>query len=211
MARIRGGGYAPLREWIADYQDVAREQVIVTNGSMQADAFLFKLLVQPGDTVVVEAPTRTSQPLITKVGVYMESRRQVLAAQQRHNVVCRARSFHWPRRGQLGGTSTTGFCSRAASAASPSTRPTASTWRPSALNSPPQTGLPFRPVAHPGARLRPGRVPGSNAEPPATACREHSRLAGDRGRPVSAADGAPTLPPAAPDRPRCLRRVVRSG
>jgi 2-aminoadipate transaminase len=31
--------------------------VIVTNGSMQADAFLFQLLVQPGDTVVVEAPT----------------------------------------------------------------------------------------------------------------------------------------------------------
>ncbi|MFL5913113.1 MAG: PLP-dependent aminotransferase family protein, partial [Gaiellaceae bacterium] len=51
------GGYVPLREWIADYQQVTREQVIVTNGSMQADAFLFKLLVQPGDTVVVEAPT----------------------------------------------------------------------------------------------------------------------------------------------------------
>jgi 2-aminoadipate transaminase len=51
------GGYVPLREWIADYQQVTREQVIVTNGSMQADAFLFKLLVQPADTVVVEAPT----------------------------------------------------------------------------------------------------------------------------------------------------------
>jgi 2-aminoadipate transaminase len=51
------GGYAPLRDWIADYQQVTREQVVVTNGSMQADAFLFKLLVRPGDTVVVEAPT----------------------------------------------------------------------------------------------------------------------------------------------------------
>jgi len=51
------GGYGPLRNWIAEYQQVAPEQVIVTNGSMQADAFLFKLLVQPGDTVVVEAPT----------------------------------------------------------------------------------------------------------------------------------------------------------
>src|SRR4051795_8072049 len=51
------GGYGPLREWIADYQQLTPEQVIVTNGSVQADAFLFKLLVQPGDTVVVEAPT----------------------------------------------------------------------------------------------------------------------------------------------------------
>ena len=33
------------------------DQVIATNGSMQADAFLFQKLVQPGDVVVVEAPT----------------------------------------------------------------------------------------------------------------------------------------------------------
>src|SRR3712207_2667702 len=50
-------GYLPLRAWIAEYQGLAPEQVIVTNGSMQADAFLFDLLVQPGDTVVVEAPS----------------------------------------------------------------------------------------------------------------------------------------------------------
>jgi DNA-binding transcriptional MocR family regulator len=50
-------GYLPLRDWIADYQQVAPEQVIVTNGSMQADAFLFDVLVKPGDVVVVEAPT----------------------------------------------------------------------------------------------------------------------------------------------------------
>ncbi|MEA2443882.1 MAG: 2-aminoadipate transaminase [Thermoleophilales bacterium] len=50
-------GYLPLRAWIAEYQQVQPEQVIVTNGSMQADAFLFDLLVQPGDTVVVEAPS----------------------------------------------------------------------------------------------------------------------------------------------------------
>jgi DNA-binding transcriptional MocR family regulator len=31
--------------------------VIATNGSMQADAFLFQKLVHPGDVVVVEAPT----------------------------------------------------------------------------------------------------------------------------------------------------------
>ena len=50
-------GYAPLREWIAEQHGVAVEQVLVTNGSMQADAFLFELLVGPGDPVVVESPT----------------------------------------------------------------------------------------------------------------------------------------------------------
>ncbi|HEX8067600.1 MAG TPA: PLP-dependent aminotransferase family protein [Thermoleophilaceae bacterium] len=51
------GGYPRLRDWIAAKHGVAREQVIATNGSMQADAFLFERLVAPGDTVVVEAPT----------------------------------------------------------------------------------------------------------------------------------------------------------
>jgi 2-aminoadipate transaminase len=51
------GGYVPLRDWIAGYHGKERENVVVTNGSMQADAFLFEQLVEPGDTVVVEAPT----------------------------------------------------------------------------------------------------------------------------------------------------------
>jgi 2-aminoadipate transaminase len=50
-------GYPPLREWIAQRHGVAPEQVMVTNGSMQADAFLFDALVERGDTVVVERPT----------------------------------------------------------------------------------------------------------------------------------------------------------
>ena len=50
-------GYLPLVSWIAERQRVTPEQVIATNGSMQADAFLFQLLVEPGDVVVVEAPT----------------------------------------------------------------------------------------------------------------------------------------------------------
>jgi 2-aminoadipate transaminase len=50
-------GYVPLREWIAAKHGVEVEQVLVTNGSMQADAFLFALLVQAGDAVVVESPT----------------------------------------------------------------------------------------------------------------------------------------------------------
>jgi 2-aminoadipate transaminase len=50
-------GYVPLREWIAEYHRVGPEQVLVTNGSMQADAFLFDALVAEGDTVIVEQPT----------------------------------------------------------------------------------------------------------------------------------------------------------
>jgi DNA-binding transcriptional MocR family regulator len=50
-------GYPPLRAWIAERHGVAPEQVIVTNGSMQADAFLFEALVEEGDVVVVEKPT----------------------------------------------------------------------------------------------------------------------------------------------------------
>jgi DNA-binding transcriptional MocR family regulator len=51
------GGYGPLRDWIAERHGADREQVLATNGSMQADAFLFQLKVRPGDTVVVEGPT----------------------------------------------------------------------------------------------------------------------------------------------------------
>jgi DNA-binding transcriptional MocR family regulator len=50
-------GYPPLREYIADKHGVDPTQVLVTNGSMQADAFLFDALVSAGDTVVVELPT----------------------------------------------------------------------------------------------------------------------------------------------------------
>ncbi|GID97290.1 PLP-dependent aminotransferase family protein [Amorphoplanes digitatis] len=50
-------GYVPLRKWIADKHGVSADQVIVTNGSLQADAFLFNHLVQAGDDVIVEKPT----------------------------------------------------------------------------------------------------------------------------------------------------------
>ncbi|MEH1126186.1 aminotransferase-like domain-containing protein [Micromonospora sp. CPCC 206061] len=50
-------GYPPLRKWIADKHGVSADQVLVTNGSLQADAFLFDYLVQSGDAVVVERPT----------------------------------------------------------------------------------------------------------------------------------------------------------
>ena len=50
-------GYAPLRAWIAEQHGVEPANVVVTNGSMQADAFLFDELVEPSDMVVVERPT----------------------------------------------------------------------------------------------------------------------------------------------------------
>ena len=50
-------GYPRLVAWIAEKHGVEPDQVIATNGSMQADAFLFEQLVGPGDLVVVEAPT----------------------------------------------------------------------------------------------------------------------------------------------------------
>jgi 2-aminoadipate transaminase len=58
-------GYPPLRQWIAERHQVEPEQVMVTNGSMQADAFLFDALVEAGDVVIVERPTydRTLQSL----------------------------------------------------------------------------------------------------------------------------------------------------
>jgi 2-aminoadipate transaminase len=50
-------GYPRLRSWIADRHGVEPERVLVTNGSMQADAFLFEQLVREGDEVIVERPT----------------------------------------------------------------------------------------------------------------------------------------------------------
>ncbi|GAA2634349.1 PLP-dependent aminotransferase family protein [Dactylosporangium fulvum] len=50
-------GYLPLRSWIAAKHGVEADQVIVTNGSLQADALLFEHLVKPGDAVIVEKPT----------------------------------------------------------------------------------------------------------------------------------------------------------
>jgi 2-aminoadipate transaminase len=50
-------GYPGLLAWIAAKHGVDPDRTIATNGSMQADAFLFQVLVEPGDLVVVEAPT----------------------------------------------------------------------------------------------------------------------------------------------------------
>src|ERR1700689_2089848 len=50
-------GYPRLRAWIADRHGVEPERVLLTNGSLQADAFLSDHLVREGDEVIVESPT----------------------------------------------------------------------------------------------------------------------------------------------------------
>jgi DNA-binding transcriptional MocR family regulator len=52
-----GGGYAPLREWIAARHGVDPGRVVVTSGSLQGFVFLAEQLVAPGTRVLVEAPT----------------------------------------------------------------------------------------------------------------------------------------------------------
>ncbi|HKB94013.1 MAG TPA: PLP-dependent aminotransferase family protein [Gaiellaceae bacterium] len=52
-----GGGYGPLRAWIAARHGVDPARVVVTSGSLQGFVFLAEQLVRPGTRVLVEAPT----------------------------------------------------------------------------------------------------------------------------------------------------------
>src|SRR5437763_2678398 len=52
-----GGGYGPLREWIAERHGVEPARVVITSGSLQGFVFLCEHLVKPGMRVIVEAPT----------------------------------------------------------------------------------------------------------------------------------------------------------
>jgi DNA-binding transcriptional MocR family regulator len=52
-----GGGYGPLREWIAERHGVEPARVVVTSGSLQGFVFLAEQLVRPGARVLVEAPS----------------------------------------------------------------------------------------------------------------------------------------------------------
>jgi 2-aminoadipate transaminase len=62
-------GYTRLLEWLSNKHGVDPGRLLATNGSMQADAFLFQELVEPGDLVVVEAPTYDRTLLsLTKLG-----------------------------------------------------------------------------------------------------------------------------------------------
>ena len=50
-------GFAPLREWIAQWQGVKPEQVLTGNGSLELVEFLCRHLIKPGDVVFCEAPS----------------------------------------------------------------------------------------------------------------------------------------------------------
>ena len=52
-----GRGHPGLAEWIAEFEGVEPDQVMVTNGSLEAAALLFDELLTPGDEVVVEQPS----------------------------------------------------------------------------------------------------------------------------------------------------------
>jgi 2-aminoadipate transaminase len=57
LAYGAGSGYAPLRAWIAERNGVEPERVFVANGSLEAGMLLFDTVIEPGDPVVVEAPS----------------------------------------------------------------------------------------------------------------------------------------------------------
>ncbi len=53
-----GRGHPELCEWIAaELHGIDAEQVMITNGSMEAATLLFQYLVEPGDRVIVEQPS----------------------------------------------------------------------------------------------------------------------------------------------------------
>ena len=52
-----GGGYGPLREWLAEQHGVEPGRVVLSNGSLQGFVFLAEHLVRPGARVLVEAPS----------------------------------------------------------------------------------------------------------------------------------------------------------
>ena len=52
-----GRGHPGLAEWLAEHHSVEPEQVMVTNGSMEAAAILFRHLISDGDRVLIEQPT----------------------------------------------------------------------------------------------------------------------------------------------------------
>ena len=61
-----GKGHPGLCEWIAELHGVDPDQVMVTNGSMEGAALLFRTYVGAGDRVIVEQPTYDRTLLLLK-------------------------------------------------------------------------------------------------------------------------------------------------
>src|SRR2546423_1704551 len=67
-----GGGYEPLRHWVAERHSVEPERVLLTNGSLQGFVFLATHFLAGGARrVVVEAPTY-DRPLKIPAGLSAE-------------------------------------------------------------------------------------------------------------------------------------------
>ncbi len=63
-----GKGHPGLGEWIAGLHSIDPAQVMVTNGSMEAAAFVFQHLLEPGDRVIVEQPSYDRTLLLLRAG-----------------------------------------------------------------------------------------------------------------------------------------------
>ena len=50
-------GFRPLREWLAEWQGVAVDRVLTSNGSLQLIEFLCLHMIKPGDLVFTESPS----------------------------------------------------------------------------------------------------------------------------------------------------------
>lgn len=56
-------GYAPLREWLAEFTSkqlgvpICADNIIITHGSQQLMDLLGRIMINPGDKIMVEAPT----------------------------------------------------------------------------------------------------------------------------------------------------------
>jgi 2-aminoadipate transaminase len=50
-------GFAPLREWLAEWQQATPAEVLVANGSLQLIEFVCLTLLKPGSLVVTESPS----------------------------------------------------------------------------------------------------------------------------------------------------------
>jgi len=82
-------GFAPLREWLAQWQGVQTDQVLIANGSLQIIEFLCLALISPGDVVFTEAPTYDRTITLLRrhraevVGIPLEADGPSLAALER--------------------------------------------------------------------------------------------------------------------------------
>lgn len=50
-------GFAPFREWLANWQGVGPDQILTGNGSLELVEFLCRHMIQPGDAIFTEAPS----------------------------------------------------------------------------------------------------------------------------------------------------------